>query len=144
MPNWCYNRATFTHDDPEQITRLVNAAKAGKLFNEFYPMPPELLEEAPVGDDYQERSAAIAKRNEEEFGYVSWYDWSIAHWGTTILTSQMMAKLYRLVLIQLGHRLLNGMITLMVSTLKHIIMNLVLVSVVNGPVKMVMTNMKLT
>jgi hypothetical protein len=82
MPNWCLNRATFTHDDPEQITRLINAAKVGKLFNEFLPMPPELLEEAPVGDDYQERSAAIAKRNEEEFGYVSWYDWSIANWGT--------------------------------------------------------------
>lgn len=82
MPNWCLNRATFTHDDPEQITRLINAAKVGKLFNEFLPMPPELLEEAPVGDDYQERSAAIAQRNQEQFGYTSWYDWSIANWGT--------------------------------------------------------------
>ena len=82
MPNWCLNRATFTHDDPEQITRLINAAKVGKLFNEFLPMPPELLEEAPVGDDYQERSAAIAQRNQEQFGYTSWYDWSIANLGT--------------------------------------------------------------
>ena len=82
MPNWCYNSATFTHDNPEQITRMINAAKAGKLFNEFLPMPPELLEEAPVGDDYQERSTAIAKRNQDQFGHTSWYDWSIAHWGT--------------------------------------------------------------
>jgi hypothetical protein len=89
MPNWCYNRVTFTHDDPQQITRLINAAKAGKLFNEFYPMPSELLEEAPVGDDYQECSAAIAKRNEEKFGYVGWYDWSIAHWGTKWDISEM-------------------------------------------------------
>ena len=89
MPNWCYNRATFTHEDPSEIKRLINAAKAGKLFNEFLPMPPELLEEAPVGDDYQERSAAIAKRNEEQFGYTSWYDWSIAHWGTKWDISEM-------------------------------------------------------
>ena len=82
MPNWCYNRATFTHENPEQITRLVNAAKSGKLLNEFLPMPPELLEEAPIGDDYQERSAAIKVRNEQEFGYPSWYEWSIDNWGT--------------------------------------------------------------
>ena len=49
MPNWCYNKVTFSHEDPKEITRLINAAKVGKLFNEFYPMPPELLEEAEQG-----------------------------------------------------------------------------------------------
>jgi Ferredoxin-like domain in Api92-like protein len=82
MPNWCYNRATFTHKDPEQITRLINAAKVGKLLNEFYPMPPELLEEAPIGDDYEAKRDAIAVRNNLEFGYPSWYEWSIDNWGT--------------------------------------------------------------
>jgi hypothetical protein len=82
MPNWCYNRATFTHEDPEQITRLINAAKVGKLLNEFYPMPPELLEEAPIGDDYEQKRDAIVARNVQEFGYPSWYEWSIDNWGT--------------------------------------------------------------
>jgi hypothetical protein len=82
MPNWCYNRATFTHEDPEQITRLINAAKVGKLLNEFLPMPPELLEEAPIGDDYEQKRDEIKARNVQEFGYPSWYEWSIDNWGT--------------------------------------------------------------
>jgi Ferredoxin-like domain in Api92-like protein len=82
MPNWCYNRATFKHEDPEQITRLINAAKVGKLLNEFLPMPPELLEEAPIGDDYEAKRDAIAARNVQEFGYPSWYEWAVDNWGT--------------------------------------------------------------
>ena len=82
MPNWCDNRVTFTHEDPQQITRLINAAIAGKLLNEFLPMPPELLEEAPIGDDYESKRDAIVARNVQEFGYPSWYEWSIDNWGT--------------------------------------------------------------
>ena len=96
MPNWCDNRATFTHEDPEQITRLVNAAKSGKLFNEFLPMPPELLEEEPIGDDYQERSAAIKVRNEEEFGYPSWYEWAIDNWGCKWDISEVPEEIFEL------------------------------------------------
>jgi len=82
MPNWCFNNATFSHEDPNEIQRLVKAFNSGKFFGEFVPMPPELLEEAPIGDDYQSRVADIAKRNQEQFGYPSWYEWSIANWGT--------------------------------------------------------------
>jgi hypothetical protein len=82
MPNWCFNNVTFYHEDANEIKRLVKAFNDGKFFNEFVPMPPELLEEAPVGDDYQERSAAIKARNEDLYGYPSWYEWAIANWGT--------------------------------------------------------------
>jgi hypothetical protein len=96
IPNWCDNRATFTHEDPKQITRLVNAAKVGKLFNEFLPMPLELLEEAPIGDDYQERSAAIKARNEQEFGYPNWYEWAIDNWGCKWDISEVPEEMFEL------------------------------------------------
>jgi len=96
MPNWCDNRATFTHEDPEQITRLINAAKAGKLLNEFFPMPPELLEEAPIGDDYESKRDAIVARNVQEFGYPSWYEWSIDNWGTKWDISEVPEEMFEL------------------------------------------------
>jgi len=96
MPNWCDNRATFTHEDPEQITRLINAAKAGKLLNEFLPMPPELLEEAPIGDDYEAKRDAIVARNVQEFGYPSWYEWSIDNWGTKWDISEVPEEMFEL------------------------------------------------
>jgi len=52
------------------------------LLNEFLPMPPELLEEAPIGDDYEEKRDAIAARNKREFGYPSWYEWCVDNWST--------------------------------------------------------------
>jgi len=82
MPNWCYNNATFSHEDSKEIQRLAKAYNEGKFFNEFVPMPPELLEEAPTGDGWQERQAEITKRNAEQFGYSSWYDWAVSNWGT--------------------------------------------------------------
>jgi len=82
LPNWCFNRATFTHDDPAQIERLISAAKNGKLLSEFLPCPPELYEEAPIGDDYEQKRDAIVARNQAEFGYPSWYEWCVDNWST--------------------------------------------------------------
>lgn len=39
MPNWCSNYASFYHKDPEQIKKLVAAAKEDKLFETFVPFP---------------------------------------------------------------------------------------------------------
>jgi hypothetical protein len=58
MPNWCENVVTFTHKDPTQIERLATAFNKGKLFGEFFPCPPELL---------------------ENYG---WYQWCVENWGT--------------------------------------------------------------
>ena len=34
-----------------------------------------------IGDNYNERLAELAKANLVEFGYPSWYEWNIEHWG---------------------------------------------------------------
>ena len=59
-------------------------------------MPTELLEEAPIGDDYQERSAAIKVRNEEKFGYPSWYEWAIDNWGCKWDISEVPEEIFEL------------------------------------------------
>lgn len=38
MPNWCYNRASFVNEDPEQIQKLIAAAKKNDLFETFAPI----------------------------------------------------------------------------------------------------------
>lgn len=82
MPNWCYNTAKFTHKDPAMIARVAKGFNEGKLFGEFDPTPPELLEDVPVGENYVERSAAREAENEENFGHKDWYHWNIDNWGT--------------------------------------------------------------
>lgn len=56
MPNWCSNTLTLTHEDPNQITRAVEAFRRGELLNEFVTLP----------------------KDQEE----NWYDWHISNWGT--------------------------------------------------------------
>ena len=77
MPNWCANTLTLKHEDPAMITRARDAFMRGELLQEFIPCPAELLETtAQFGQNDQE------KLNREKYGYGSWYDWNIAHWGT--------------------------------------------------------------
>jgi len=64
------------------VARVAKGFNEGKLFSEFDPTPPELLEGEPVGENYVERNAAREKENEEKFGYKDWYQWNINNWGT--------------------------------------------------------------
>jgi len=82
MPNWCSNTATFRHEDPTQIDRLVKGFVNEQLFGEFLPTPEPLSRTVEIGDDYNERVAAQSTANLIEFGYPSWYEWNIEHWGT--------------------------------------------------------------
>ena len=82
MPNWCQNDATFEHDDPAMIQRLIKAFNADKTMGEFLPTPADLLEEVEMGDDYAQRSEALRQRNMDKHGYADWYQWNIDHWGT--------------------------------------------------------------
>ena len=72
MPNWCSNGITLRHADPAMIDRVI-AGKEG-LLQEFLPCPEELLK-AVV--NFETNEAMVAK-----YGFSSWYDWSIANWGT--------------------------------------------------------------
>ena len=82
MPNWCNNSVTFTHEDPAEIMRLVKAFNEEKLFNEFIPCPPALHETVEMGEGYNERHLAKETANREAYGFSSWYDWNVTHWGT--------------------------------------------------------------
>ena len=72
MPNWCSNGITLRHADPAMLDRVI-AGKEG-LLQEFIPCPQELTEAVA---NFETNDAMVAK-----YGYSSWYDWNIAHWGT--------------------------------------------------------------
>jgi len=72
MPNWCNNGLTLRHADPAMIDRVLNAKEG--LLTEFLPCPQELMDAVA---NFTTNEAMVAK-----YGYSSWYDWSIANWGT--------------------------------------------------------------
>lgn len=77
MPNWCQNTATFRHEDPTQIDRIVDGLANERLFGEFLPCPKELLDMgSPLSDAEQ------AEANVEKYGAADWYQWCINNWGT--------------------------------------------------------------
>jgi hypothetical protein len=82
MPNWCDNFIEVTHEDPAMMQRFKKAFDEGKLLQEFVPCPEELFEEAPVGNDWQERKLVLLERNTEKYGHADWYGWCIENWGT--------------------------------------------------------------
>ena len=78
MPNWCSNSATFTHEDPAMIKRLVDAYNSGRTMGEFFPCPPELLDrDAPNREEGANTDALI-----EKYGAADWYQWALSNWGT--------------------------------------------------------------
>lgn len=80
MPNWCSNQLVLQHADTAQIRRAIDAFKSGALLNEFCPCPTELRDFKPENPgflDQEQKDANLAK-----FGFESWYEWSIANWGT--------------------------------------------------------------
>lgn len=74
MPNWCDNTLEVTHEDPKMITRLVDAFKAGRLCDEFIPVPAELKDTEANGSVREELVAKV--------GYSDWYDFCVNEWGT--------------------------------------------------------------
>lgn len=54
MPNWCANRLTLSHPEPEKIVSAMAAFEAGKFLEHFMPLPNGEWE----------------------------YNWCIQHWGT--------------------------------------------------------------
>jgi hypothetical protein len=97
MPNYCYNRLTLQHKDPDLINRAATAFQSGKLLEEFVPVPKELKEtvagfcEAGYAAELHEFQQ---KLNVKYFGYQNWYDFCVDKWGTkwdvcgTVIDSQ--------------------------------------------------------
>lgn len=85
MPNWCCNTLTLKHEDPAMIDRAVKAYEAGRLLEEFVPVPKELTETiaGSVGDPVeQELLEARTAANLKKYGYGNWYDFCVNEWGT--------------------------------------------------------------
>jgi len=87
MPNWCANKVTFKHNDPEQLHKLVRAWNSGCLMSTFLPCPAELKATiagcaGPSGSTAQLALEAQEQQNMELYGAKNWYDWQIGHWGT--------------------------------------------------------------
>lgn len=58
MPNWCNNRVTLNHKNPEMIKRVSESLNNEKFLKEFVSPP-------------------------EDFNYDDeWYSWNIQNWGT--------------------------------------------------------------
>lgn len=84
MPNWCLNTLNITHPDAAQLSRLKTALESNRLFEEFVPIPQDLLQEgaATHGGPNAAVYDAIRAANIAKHGYASWYDWCVDHWGT--------------------------------------------------------------
>jgi len=84
MPNWCSNELTLEHDDPTMIDIAVKGFEDGKLLHTFVPVPEELLDSrtSSYGGENADEKDELRRSMKEKYGYASWYDWCIAHWGT--------------------------------------------------------------
>lgn len=80
------NSVTFTHEDPAQIQRVADAFNGDGLMQEFHPCPDDLLNTMAgsyaADDPRQAELDAQMKANKEKHGFINWYDWKVANWGT--------------------------------------------------------------
>lgn len=86
MPNWCYNYATFTHensqtvDDFEKVLRAYarDEEKALGPFQYLYPMPDNSQIEPT-------HIVAVTDEGEEKIiksSMPDWWHWRVGNWGT--------------------------------------------------------------
>ena len=84
MPNWCSNTVTLEHADPAMIARARSAFEAGRLLEEFIPVPKDLqIVAGSVGDPVEQKKLEEdTARNIATHGYGNWYDYCVNEWGT--------------------------------------------------------------
>jgi len=86
MPNWCDNTLELRHEDPAMIKRAKEAFEAGRLLDEFIPVPQQ-LKDTRAGfygkDTYeQELLDATEALNIKWFKHKNWWDFCVQEWGT--------------------------------------------------------------
>ena len=86
MPNWTTNHIRIRHDDKSLIDAIMATDGTDKgVLDTIIPCPPELNDTDLTTCTHGEEQAAREKKQAEmvaKYGYKSWYDWNIAHWGT--------------------------------------------------------------
>ena len=86
MPNWTTNIITNKHEDKS----LIDAIEATKnsevgVLQTIIPCPAELCDEDLTTWSHGPEQVARDKKKkamQDKYGYESWYEWNIAHWGT--------------------------------------------------------------
>ena len=108
MPNWCFNRVTFsgTSGDIENLTAQLESDTSKFDFNNVVPMPEELRHNASpitafktkvevdaynakspfsgVGSNFEMGRAITHAKHKallKKYGHAEWYHWSIENWG---------------------------------------------------------------
>ena len=86
MPNWCDNTLELRHEDPVMIKRAKEAFEAGRLLDEFIPVPQQLADTRAgfYGKDTyeQELLEATEALNVKWFKHKNWWDFCVQEWGT--------------------------------------------------------------
>lgn len=85
MPNWCNNHITIKHADKALIDAIVATQGTDKgVLDTIIPCPAELNDPdlTTWSRDREDELEAKKKAMKAKYGYESWYDWNIAHWGT--------------------------------------------------------------
>lgn len=85
MPNWTSNTITLKHKDKAKIDLIVDRPEDQGVLQTLIPCPEELnnseLTTWGHGEEEQQREV-LRQQMIAKYGYKSWYDWNIAHWGT--------------------------------------------------------------
>ena len=86
MPNWCDNTLELRHEDPAMIKRAKEAFEAGRLQDEFIPVPQQLADTRAgfYGKDTYEQELLEATEvlNVKWFNHKNWWDFCVQEWGT--------------------------------------------------------------
>ena len=85
MPNWCNNFIRISHQDKSLIDAIEATQGTEKgVLDTVLPCPAELNDPdlTTWSRDREDELEAKKKAMKEKYGYESWYDWNIAHWGT--------------------------------------------------------------
>ena len=87
MPNWCENNLSIYGkiEDMQKIMEIITIEDGQfSLLETLYPTPDELMMgNVPFVSNEQ------MKENAKKYGFESWYDWRIAHWGCKLAESDL-------------------------------------------------------
>lgn len=86
MPNWTSNHITISHSDKSLIDQIAATQGTDKgVLSTIIPCPAELCDDDLTtwsrGPEQEAREKKIAEMV-KKYGFKSWYEWNIAHWGT--------------------------------------------------------------
>lgn len=86
MPNWTTNNITIKHADKALIDAIeaTHESNAGVL-STIIPCPQELCDDDLTTWSHGPEQTAREQKKKDmvaKYGFSSWYDWNITHWGT--------------------------------------------------------------